>query len=309
MTNRIAERQKKGLVLSGGGKRGVFQLAHLDETKHQYTHINGVSTGILAGAMFAAGKTSQAIDVYTEMANAKIYSHSPLTRKGTFSIPNIIFRLLRGKTSLGELHRLEELIRDNFTLQDFGRVQDSGIDVRVYAHCIQRKDFPLHSWSTQDGYTDYKTFVKAMVASCCFYPLGHVADVYYPGLGKTYQYVDGGHADSITINQMLRQGIQDITVYILQERIPYGAFPDVKNLVDGVGRVARGMRQYQYWNKLHEACELAAHGTHADQLTIRAIYLPQELSNNAMDFNAAHAQQYERMGRDLELVGRHTHVY
>ena len=297
----------KGLVLSGGGKRGVFPLAHLDETNQKYTHINGVSTGILAGAMYAAGKTQQAIDVYTDMANEKIYSHNPNTRKGKFSILNLAWRFLQGKTSAGELHRLTELIRDNYTLEDHIRVYERGIDVRVFAHCIQHKRFPQDGWSSLD--TDYNTFVEAMVASCCFYPLGHIQKVYHQDHGKPVQYVDGGHADSITIRQMLREGITDITVYILQEEEPEGYFPDVKNLSDGIGRVARGMRHYQYWSKLEEACELAAYGTSAEQLTIQCIYLPRELSDNAMDFNRGHALQYERMGRDLRLVEEHTKTF
>lgn len=306
-----------GLVLSGGGKRGVFQLAHLEETGRRpggrrYTHIHGVSTGILAGAMFAAGKTKQAIEVYTNMANDQIYSHSPLTRKGKFSIPNMLSRLLRGKTSLGELHRLEALIRKNYTAADHWRVRERGIDVTAYAHCIQHKKFPQHGFSSLT--TPYDTFVKAMVASCCFYPLGHVAKVYFAPMGRELEYVDGGHADSITITQMLRKGVKDIDVYILQEEREDGLFPDVKNLIDGTGRVARAMRQYSYWSKLEETCWLAAYGVagnpaRADELSIRAIYLPEVISKNAMDFRADHARQYEAMGRDLELVGAFTAVY
>ena len=300
-------RRSGGLVLSGGGKRGVFQLAHLDETGKTYTHIHGVSTGILAGAMFAAGKTKQAIQVYTNMANDQIYNHSPLTRKGKFSVPNTVWRLLRGKTSLGELHRLETLIRKNYTEQDHRRVQEQGIDVTAYAHCIQHKKFPQHGFCCLD--TPYDTFVKAMVASCCFYPLGHVAKIYFAELDRELEYVDGGHADSITITQMLKKGVRDIDVYILQEERADGLFPPVKNLIDGTGRVARAMRQYSFWSKLEESCYLAAFGADKDAISIRCIYLPEVISKNAMDFRADHAKQYEAMGRDLELVKAYTAVF
>ena len=285
----------------------MFQLAHLEATGRKYTHIHGVSTGILAGAMFAAGKTRQAIQVYTNMANNQIYSHSPLTRKGKFSIPNVISRLLRGKTSLGELHRLETLIRKNYTRADHYRVRERGIDVTAYAHCIQHKQFPQHGFSCLT--TPYEVFIKAMVASSCFYPLGHVARIYFAPLDQELEYVDGGHADSITITQMLRKGVKEIDVYILQENRVDGLFPPIKNLVDGTGRVARAMRQYSYWSKLEEACWLASYGARAQELSIRCIYLPQVVSKNAMDFRSDHARQYEAMGRDLELVAAFTAVF
>lgn len=297
----------RGLVLSGGGKRGVFQLAHLDESKPQYTHIHGVSTGILAGAMFAAGKTKQAIQVYTTMSNELIYSHSPLTRRGKFSVPNAVWRLLRGRTSLGELHALEKLIRSNYTSADHTRIRGKGIEVTAFAHCIQDKRFPEHGYSNLT--TPYDTFVDAMVASCCFYPLGHVARIYHAESKQELEYIDGGHADSITIMQMLKKGVRDIDVYILQEAREEGLFPPIKNLVDGCGRVLRGMRQHQYWSKLENACWLASYGAQADQLTIRTIHLPEVTSSNAMDFNADHARRYEAMGRNIELVKAFTAVY
>ena len=95
--------ESRGLVLSGGGKRGVYQLAHVRANGKSYSHINGVSTGSLAGIMIASDKIDQAIDVYTDMSNDKIYSHSPLRRNGKIKIRNIIWRILRKNTSWRDL--------------------------------------------------------------------------------------------------------------------------------------------------------------------------------------------------------------
>lgn len=300
---------KRGLVLSGGGKRGSLALAHLQATQRKYTHITGVSTGTLVAIMVASDQIPLALQVYEAMSNERIYSVSPVRNGGKIKKRQALWRLLQGKTSLGELHNLELLIQQCYSADNHALVQQKGIDLTVYAHCIQEKDFPLRAFSTLDPDVDYPTFVKALVASCCFYPLGHLAKIYSKEHHQELEYVDGGHAASITIEQMLDKGVQDIDVYVLNEPIKKGLFPPVKNMIDGVGRVARGMRHYQYWNDLRRACKLAAHGSRADELTIRCHYIPEIISDNAMDFNRAHAQQYAQMGADLPLMQQFTEEF
>ena len=191
----------------------------------------------------------------------------------------------------------------NYTADDHKKVKEKGIEVTVYAQCIQDKKFPQVGFSNMD--TDYETFVDAVLASCCFWPMGHIAKIKGKD-GKTLEYVDGGHAESITIRQMMQKGLKDIDVYILQEKQKQGYFPDVKSFFDAGGRVMRGMREYSYWDNLEAACELAAQ---KPGLTINCMYLPKELSDNAMDFKAEDAREYERMGSDLNLVKQHTYSY
>jgi len=88
---------RTGLVLSGGGARGFAHLGVLqllDECGVHPTAISGVSAGAIAGALYAAGHSPQAILAMWKKSSYFGWSNFSLRKSGFFSMQTIA-QLLR----------------------------------------------------------------------------------------------------------------------------------------------------------------------------------------------------------------------
>ncbi|MFT3675526.1 MAG: patatin-like phospholipase family protein [Chitinophagaceae bacterium] len=88
---------RAGLVLSGGGARGFAHLGvlqMLDECGVSVQAISGVSAGAIAGALYAAGHSPQAILTMWKKSSYFGWSNFSLRKSGFFSMQTIA-RLLR----------------------------------------------------------------------------------------------------------------------------------------------------------------------------------------------------------------------
>ena len=184
-------------------------------------------------------------------------------------------------------------------------MQEQGIDLTVFAHCIQLKKYPQHGFSTLD--TDYNTFVKAMVASCCFYPLGHVAKVYFSEMNRELEYVDGGYVETLLIEEILALGYRTIDVLTLRPKcvertsnVPTRRFFEVGK------RILTAIRYDTVYENLNRAIEVARQ---REDVTIHVHYTPHKLSENAMYFNKAQMQDWVKMGEDNAHSLQYSETY
>jgi NTE family protein len=81
---------KRGLVLSGGGAKGMFQIGALDylidEAKMDFDVISGVSVGALNGVMLAMDRYAELQKIWSTIEDGKVY-----TRPNFWSYVRVLF--------------------------------------------------------------------------------------------------------------------------------------------------------------------------------------------------------------------------
>jgi NTE family protein len=108
---------KRSLVLSGGGAKGAFEVGALQYIEEQrpaefnYNNIAGVSVGALNGAMMAQKKFEQLKTLWNQLSNDKVYT-------GRVSVPQALWRIVRGKKSILGIEPLIRQIESNIDIKD-----------------------------------------------------------------------------------------------------------------------------------------------------------------------------------------------
>ena len=119
----------KILVVSGGGARGAWGVGvaeSLYNTEGGYRAVFGTSTGSLMAPLILLQRFDSLKSYYTNVTQKSIFSHNPFRLKkinGTVTTQlkffNAVWRLIRGKSTLGETENLRAMIRRGFTPGDF----------------------------------------------------------------------------------------------------------------------------------------------------------------------------------------------
>ena len=120
----------RALLISGGGSKGAFAggVAQylIEQRKLSYDIFIGTSTGSLLVPHLALGKILDIKEVYTNVNQSSIFSHSPfiIQRKNgieTVGIHhwNVLKNMMKGSKTFGESQNLKSLIKRNFLPSDF----------------------------------------------------------------------------------------------------------------------------------------------------------------------------------------------
>lgn len=107
--------QKTGLVLSGGGAKGAFQVGALKvlrEAGYTYDAISGVSVGTLNGSMLASGQFEKMVNLWEQLTPSKVRSRNSLL---TIGRQYVTYKIGIGKppTSLFNNNPLRRLVLEN----------------------------------------------------------------------------------------------------------------------------------------------------------------------------------------------------
>ena len=260
---------KNGLVLEGGGSRGIFTSGVLDcfmEHKIEFPYVIGVSAGTCNAASYISKSYHRQRDITLNYVNDKRYMglHHFIT-KGEYLNYDWIFDELSY-----DLMPIDQSKFDN-------------------AHCR----FVCVVTNAETGEAEYLDVPNLHERGCielrasCALPVatkGAVID------GK--KYFDGGIADSIPAARALKDGCEKIVVILTQD-IDY-----VKQPMDKVARLVR--RKYKNYPKLAESI-LNRHNMYNEELAyVRkleeegralAIRPPQPLHCPTLEKNTAHLQK------------------
>lgn len=164
---------KIGIVLSGGGARGIAHLALLkvmEDCGIKPDVISGTSAGAMVGAFYAMGYTPQEII-------------SVIQQKSFFNMTSMLFR----KQGVFAMKAFESLFNTYFPTNDFA-------DLKM----------PLYAAATNltKGYTVYFSegnLAKALMASAC------IPIVFQPIIIHNDYYVDGGVLNNFPIEPLIDQ--------------------------------------------------------------------------------------------------------
>ena len=191
-----------GLVFAGGGARGAYQIGvwkALNEMNVDICAVAGTSIGAINGALFVQGAFDTAYELWEKIAADGVISVSPEMEDETnlLKLRNI-FKLA------GEIRRndgldtkpLENLL---YRIIDEDAIRSSGMDFALTAYSLTDKKLLFPDMENiPEG-----ALVQYLLASSCL-------PVFKPRKidGKTL--IDGGMADNMPLDILMKKGIRDI---------------------------------------------------------------------------------------------------
>lgn len=264
---------KRALVISGGGAKGAWAgglVQYLIEEKnYDWDMYFGSSTGSLVIPLTSLKEMERLKEAYINVDNDAIFSLDPFTKKGKINIWNAAWRIIRGKTSLGESNNLHERIKTMFTEEDFDKVKENGKD--LFACAVDYTEgvakFAHNKEVSYNGYVD-ATWASTSV------PLA-MDLVEINGSG----YLDGGVIQHVPIQKAIDMGADEIDVIVLRPKKNELPIWEGKNMLDVVMRTLEIMDSHlSNYNVL--ASTLIAHDK---DVKLRIRYTPYDLTPNIQD--------------------------
>jgi predicted patatin/cPLA2 family phospholipase len=185
---------KTGLVLEGGGMRGLYTVGVLDYLMDQELspdYIIGVSAGACNGASFAAGQKDRGYHVNMDYLEDKRYVG--------------LSNLIRNKSMFGMDFIFDEIPNDLYPF-DYDAFQDSPCEFKVGVTDVETGKPVYFDKADLNGDC---TVLRASSSIPLFSPM-----VEYNGR----KYLDGGTADPIPVRQALADGCEKLVVVLTQDR-------------------------------------------------------------------------------------------
>ena len=187
---------KTGLVLSGGGGRGAYQIGvwqALREKDIQISVVTGTSVGALNGALIAQGDYEKAVNIWAEITSKKIMDFEPkgdvFTKKGQFQITKAVAEKAIREKCIDQTP-LKKLIQTHLLPE---KIISSKIDFGLTAATYPALR-PVRLFA--DEIAPEKLVDYLMASSACF-------PFFKPYSFDGNSYIDGGYIDYIPISLAL----------------------------------------------------------------------------------------------------------
>lgn len=189
--------KNSGLVLEGGGLRGVFTSGVLDylmEKEIEFPYIIGVSMGALNAASYVSKQKGRSFRVpYNHLNNPKYLSFSNFIKEGSYFGLDFIFNKI-----------VYEL--DPFDFESFENSNQKFISVAANCSTGEAEYFDKNSLNRENN-------IRALMATSSLPFISKMIKV------NENQYLDGGIIDAIPIEKALKDNIQKPIVILTR---PYG---------------------------------------------------------------------------------------
>jgi len=285
----------RSLVVSGGGCKGAWAggliQQMIEERGYDWDMYFGTSTGSLLITLVPLHKMEKLKEAYTSVSNENIFSVNPFNKKGKISIPNAIWRIIRGKTSLGESGGLEKLIKNMFSPSEYYDIRK--LDKRVYPcatnYTTNKEEYVRNLDATYDEY------VKFTIASTSVPLAMNLVDL------KSAQYLDGGVLMHVPIQKAIDEGADEIDVIVLRpekvDNTPW--YP--KNILDVLMRTINIMQDQISQSNVIVGQLIAKE----KDVKIRIRYTPYKLTDNSLIFNKEQMLKWWELGY---LYGRQDNM-
>jgi predicted patatin/cPLA2 family phospholipase len=233
----------------------------------------GTSTGALLITLTSLNEMDRLKEAYINVDNKSIFSVNPLGglfRKDTdINILNAIYRILRGKTSLGESGNLYKLLQQIYPESEFRRSIELG-----------KKMFPCvvnytkgHEEYACNTNTSYEKYMKYTLAAASVPIAMNLVDI------NGDLFLDGGILQHVPIQKAIDEGADEIDVIVLRpERVKLATWQP-NNILDVLMRTIEIMdTQISDYNVI--ASSLVANDK---QVKLRIRYTPYSLTDSTTD--------------------------
>ncbi len=196
-------KKEYGLVLSGGGTRGAFQVGvwkALKELEINVKAIAGTSIGALNGALFLQDDFNTTVKLYERIKIDNIMKLEGVNNeKNIFDLSNIFNVASNYKKQKGiDNTPLREMIKQYI---DMDKLYNSDIDFGLVSYSVKNKT-PLQKFKNEipkDQMEDY------LLASACF-------PIFKPQVIDGEEYFDGGLYDNTPSNMLIQKGYKNIII-------------------------------------------------------------------------------------------------
>jgi len=199
----IMDNKEFGLVLSGGGTRGAFQLGVWKALKELQINIKGIagtSIGALNGALFLQDDFNKIVKLYETIKIDNIMKIEGVNvNKNIFNLSNIFNLAADYKKQKGiDNTPLKEMIKQYI---DMDKLYSSDIDFGLVAYSVKNK-IPLQKFKNEipkEQMGDY------LLATSCF-------PIFKPQVLDGEEYFDGGLYDNAPANMLIEKGYKNIII-------------------------------------------------------------------------------------------------
>ena len=211
-----------GLVLAGGGAKGIYQIGAwraIRELEIPITCVVGTSVGAMNGAMVACGQYEGAVALWENMSIEKGFSLPEPLR-----VPDRLFSLKNADILIREMWRnggldISPIRKELEALVDEDALRASPVEFGLVTFELSRRQ-PRHLFRDQIPRGRLMDYIMASSA--------------YPGLKQPeiygHKYLDGGVIDNVPVMMMRRHPDNIIVVNIGDVGLPKGLDPKM-NLV------------------------------------------------------------------------------
>ncbi len=193
---------KVGLVLSGGGAKGAFQIGAekyaREKAGYKWSVISGISVGALNGAMFAMEKYDQAETLWRQIGKSVFGKRLSKWRA--------VRALLLGKRSIMNMAPLRKLIEQEILIQEIG--------VDLHIGFVSLESGLYYSVSNKDDAQriDIRKAILASIAMPIFMEPIEVSENCQFG-------VDGGLRNGSPIGPVMKSDVDEIIIINCNPRI------------------------------------------------------------------------------------------
>ena len=212
-----------GLVLAGGGAKGIYQIGAwraIRELEIPITCVVGTSVGAMNGAMVACGQYEGAVALWENMSIEKGFSLPEPLR-----VPDRLFSLKNADILIREMWRnggldISPIRKELEALVDEDALRASPVEFGLVTFELSRRQ-PRHLFRDQIPRGRLMDYIMASSA--------------YPGLNQPeiygHKYLDGGVIDNVPVKMMMRRHPDNIIVVNIGDvGLPKGLDPKM-NLV------------------------------------------------------------------------------
>jgi predicted patatin/cPLA2 family phospholipase len=285
----------RALVISGGGSKGAFGggVAQylLEEKKHKYDLLIGTSTGSLLIPHLALGKVDKIKEIYTSVDMNKIFDINPFVvkRKNDTDIVsinhfNVLLQFLKGRRTFGESQKLKTYIKDNFTLEEFKLLKESGCTIIVTVTNLSKNEVEYKAITD----FDYEEFCDWIWISCNYIPFMSLVTK------NNSEYGDGGFSSLVPIREAINRGATEVDVVILET--------EMLSIPKKIGKNPFSLMIDLFQTLLNQVekhditiGKLAAKNKN---VKLNLYYTPTQLTNNALIFNKEKMHLWWQQGYD-----------
>ena len=193
-----------GLVLAGGGAKGIYQIGAwraIRELEIPITCVVGTSVGAMNGAMVACGQYEGAVALWENMSIEKGFSLPEPLR-----VPDRLFSLKNADILIREMWRnggldISPIRKELEALVDEDALRASPVEFGLVTFELSRRQ-PRHLFRDQIPRGRLMDYIMASSA--------------YPGLKQPeiygHKYLDGGVIDNVPVKMMMRRHPDNIIV-------------------------------------------------------------------------------------------------
>lgn len=197
------DKKEYGLVLSGGGTKGAYQVGiwkALKELNINVKAIAGTSIGALNGALFLQDDFYSVVKMYENVKIDNIMKVEGVdANKNIFDLSNIFNLATNYKKQKGiDNTPLREMIRQYI---DMDKLYNSDIDFGLVTYSV-KTGMPLQKFKNEISKEQMEDY---LLATACF-------PIFKPQIIDGEEYFDGGLYDNVPSNMLIQKGYKNIII-------------------------------------------------------------------------------------------------